>query len=109
MDGVVRYFPSEEMTMEKTRRITLVLERKGILTLPLRERAHRISCVTGMLWITVDGSREDHVLFPGDERAFRARGKAIIQAMSTAVMRIDFPVKGRRAAPFIHLKRALAE
>jgi hypothetical protein len=85
------FVASEETTMEQTQWLTLVLQRDGILTLALRGGAGLIRCVAGRLWITVDGNPEDHLLLAGDERAFRAGGRAVIQAMSTATVRIRRP------------------
>ncbi len=67
----------------------LVLEKEEVLSLRLSGRPFRLACITGRLWATVDGSAQDHLLFPGQAREFRGRGKAVIQALRTATARIE--------------------
>jgi hypothetical protein len=68
---------------------TIVLERGGIASLPLKGRACRISCVAGRLWVTVSGRREDSVLTPGEAVTFAGRGTIVFEALRTATVRLE--------------------
>jgi hypothetical protein len=68
---------------------TLVLARDVLASLRLRGRACRISCVTGKLWVTVSGRREDCVLGPGEEVTFTERGRIVVGALQTATVRLE--------------------
>ena len=68
---------------------TLVLARGELATLRLRGRACRISCVTGRLWVTASGRREDSVLAPGGAVTFTGRGRIVVEALRTATVRLE--------------------
>jgi hypothetical protein len=68
---------------------TLVMEKGEVISLRLSGRPFRVACITGQLWVTVDGSAEDHVLIPREARTFRGRGTVVIQALRTATARVD--------------------
>jgi hypothetical protein len=68
---------------------TRALEMGEVISVRLSDRPFRVACVTGLLWVTVDGDVEDHVLLPGEARTFRGHGTAVIQALRTATARVD--------------------
>jgi len=68
---------------------TFVLTRGEPTSLRLRGRACRISCVTGRLWVTASGRREDSVLAPGENVTFTGRGRIVVEALRTATVRLE--------------------
>ncbi len=68
---------------------TLTLKMGEVISLRLSGRPFRVACVTGRLWVTVDGDVEDYMLLAGEERTFRAHGTAVIQALGTATVRVN--------------------
>jgi Protein of unknown function (DUF2917) len=68
---------------------TLVLARGELASLRLRGRACRIFCVTGRLWVTASGCREDSVLVPGEEVTFTGTGRIVLEALRTATVRLE--------------------
>ncbi len=70
---------------------TFVLARGELAALRLRGRTCRISCVTGRLWVTVSGRREDHVLAAGDEVTLGRRGRIVAEALRTTTVRLEIP------------------
>ena len=74
---------------------TLVLARGEVLSVRLRGRACQVTCITGRLWATASGRREDSLLAPGDGTAFKGRRKVVIEALRTATVRLDFPRPAR--------------
>ena len=74
---------------------TLVLARGELASLRLRSRACRISCVTGRLWVTISGRREDVVLAPGETAVFAGRGKVVVGALRTATLRLEIHASAR--------------
>jgi hypothetical protein len=81
---------------------TLVLARGELASLRLKGRVCRISCVTGRLWVTASGRKEDSVLAPGEEVTFTGRGKIVVEAFRAAAVRLEIhtaaPMNAR--APF---------
>ena len=74
---------------------TLVLARGELLSVRLRGRACRATCLTGRLWATASGRQEDSLLAPGESAAFKGRRKIVIEALRTATVRLDFPRPAR--------------
>ena len=68
---------------------TFALEMGEVISIRLAGQPFRVACVTGLLWATVDGDVEDHVLLPAEARTFRGRGTVVIQALRTATTRVD--------------------
>jgi len=68
---------------------TLVLARSELASLRLRGRACRISCVTGRLWVTASGRREESVLAPREEVTFTGRGRIVVEALRTTKVRLE--------------------
>ncbi len=68
---------------------TLVLARGELVSLRLKGRACRISCVAGRLWVTASGRPEDSVLAPGEEAAFTGKGRIVVEALQTATVRLE--------------------
>jgi len=50
-------------------------------TVRKRDRAVRIRCVTGLLWVTQEGDIRDIILKPGDEFTITRRGVALISSL----------------------------
>jgi len=74
---------------------TLVLARGELASLRLRGRACHISCLTGRLWVTASGRREDSVLAPGEEVTFTGRGRIVVEALRTATVRLEIHTAAR--------------
>jgi len=68
---------------------TLVLAQRELVSLQPGGKECRIACVTGRLWVTVRGSREDSLLAPGEEVTFTGRGRIVIEALRTATVRVE--------------------
>jgi hypothetical protein len=90
---------------------TLVLAKGEIAPLRITGRACRITCVTGRLWVTASGHREDAVLTPGEEAKFTGRGRIVIEALRTATVRLEVRAAAqagaRTAVPFGRLPARL--
>lgn len=56
------------------------LLRRELFTLD-PERELQLSCLDGVLWITIEGDIRDHVLTPGDGLPLPAGGRVVIQAI----------------------------
>jgi len=74
---------------------TLVLARGELASLRLAGRAYRISCMTGRLWVTASGRREDSMLAPGEEVILRGRGTIVVEALRTATVRLETHMAAR--------------
>lgn len=48
----------------------------------MRDRAVRVRCVSGILWITQEGDIRDIILKPGDEFTITHRGVALISSLT---------------------------
>lgn len=75
---------------------TLVLARGELAS--LRGSACRISCVTGRLWVTASGRREDSVLAPGEGVTFTGRGRIMVEVPRTATVRLEIHTAARAKA-----------
>ena len=85
---------------------TFVLARGALASLRPRSRACRISCVTGRLWVTASGRREDAVLAPGEHVTFAGRGRIVVEALRTATVRLEIHTAARvKARDQIPLER----
>jgi hypothetical protein len=47
-----------------------------------------VVCDRGMLWLTLAGDREDHLLLPGERFVINQGGKVVIEALREALLRI---------------------
>ncbi len=74
---------------------TLVLARGELASLRLRGRSCSISCVTGRLWVTASGRREDSMLAPGEQVTFTGRGRIVVEALRTATVRLEIHTAAR--------------
>jgi hypothetical protein len=95
-----------------TKRVVLELEYRGLV--PLTDAlGTRISCLTGRIWITQHGSRDDIVLEAGESGEISHPGLAVVQALRAARVALQAPAASRvpaRLAPrFRHLWGRLAE
>jgi hypothetical protein len=61
----------------------LWLARRSLLRLP-DPAGRTVRCVSGALWITVDGDADDVVLCPGEQHQFLQRTRAIVSALEDA-------------------------
>lgn len=77
---------------------TLVLVRGKLASLRPMGRTCRISCVTGRLWVTASGRREDSLLVPGEEVTFTGRGRIVVEALRTATVHFETPRNARAKA-----------
>ncbi|ATB27380.1 EamA family transporter [Melittangium boletus] len=62
----------------------LSLEQGGLWTHPLRLEGLRLSCRAGLVWLTREGDREDHVLKPGQALQVEGPGRVVVQALRPA-------------------------
>jgi len=62
----------------------LSLEQGGLWTHPLRLEGLRLSCREGLVWLTREGDREDHVLKPGEALQVEGPGRVVVQALRPA-------------------------
>jgi ferric-dicitrate binding protein FerR (iron transport regulator) len=67
---------------------TFILARGELASLRLRGGVCRVSCVTGRLWVTETGRREDSLLAPGEDVTFTRRGRIVVEALRTATVRV---------------------
>jgi hypothetical protein len=51
--------------------------------------------MTGRLWVTASGRREDSVLAPGEEVTFTGRGRIVVEALWTATVRLEIHASAR--------------
>ncbi|MGA2765424.1 MAG: DUF2917 domain-containing protein [Spirochaetia bacterium] len=90
---------------------TFVLARGALASLRPRGRACRIFCVTGRLWVTASGRREDTVLAPGEQVTFAGRGRIVVEALRTATVCLEIhtaaSVKARELLPLERLPAGL--
>jgi hypothetical protein len=56
-----------------------------------------VECVTGQLWLTMDGDRRDIFLAPGDAHNIERGGLTLINAIEPSVMHVELP-RARPAA-----------
>jgi len=49
----------------------------------------RISAKSGLLWITEEGSRKDHIVRQGDAHIVRHAGRTVVQALKPAWVAIQ--------------------
>lgn len=61
----------------------LALETGEVVTLD-DAAGRRISAKQGLLWITEEGSRSDHIIAPGDAHIVRHAGRTVVQALKSA-------------------------
>ncbi len=69
--------------------LTLVLARGELLSLRLRARGLRITCLSGRLWATSSVRIEDIVFASGDSTVMTGRGKVVIEALQDATVRLE--------------------
>ncbi len=67
----------------------IVLARGELVSLGPMGGRWRISCVAGLLWLTVTGHSEDFVLTAGEELMIEGRGKIVVEALRTATVRVE--------------------
>jgi hypothetical protein len=74
----------------KTPRIDLVLHRRQVLNLENANPQMAIECKRGILWVTVSGDIQDHVLYSGQRYAIPATNrKVVIEALGSARLGIE--------------------
>ncbi len=66
----------------------LALEAGQVVTLD-DAAGRRISARTGILWVTEEGSRKDHIVNAGDAIILRRSGRAVVQALRNAWVAIQ--------------------
>ncbi len=67
----------------------LVLARGEVISLQVRGRECRVSCVAGRLWVTASGCQEDTVLGRGEEMTFPGGARIVVEALRTATVRLE--------------------
>ncbi len=77
--------PAKDSTIGRPRRIALRSNDHWTVATPL---AQPIRCVSGTVWITCEGQREDVVLTAGNEWQPEHRGLTVVGALSDAVLSI---------------------
>jgi len=88
----------------KTRIARLALKPRDTLTLEAA-RGALVRCLEGLVWITQDGDRADHVVGAGDSFRVDRDGSVIVQATRPARVAIESPredVSGHWWTPFSH-------
>ena len=66
----------------------LALETGEVVTLD-DAAGRRISAKAGLLWITEEGSRKDHIVREGDAHIVRHAGRTVVQALKNAWVAIQ--------------------
>jgi hypothetical protein len=66
----------------------LALETGQVVTLD-NAAGRRISAKEGLLWITEEGSRKDHIVRQGDAHIVRHAGRTVVQALKNAWVAIQ--------------------
>lgn len=66
----------------------LALEMGQVVTLD-NAAGKRISARSGLLWITEEGSRRDHIVREGDAHIVRHTGRIVVQALKAAWVAIQ--------------------
>lgn len=72
-----------------TRQTTFRLQLEAATVMTLTSDAGEpvpITCVSGVLWVTVDGEGRDVILRPGDYAEIPAGGRAVVQALRPSVL-----------------------
>ena len=77
---------------------TFVLARRDVVSLRLRGRECRVSCLAGRLWVTASGCPQDSVLAPGEEATFTGRSRIVVEALRTATVRLEMCKAARAKA-----------
>lgn len=76
--------------METSDRDPLVSRREGVMSLTRRETFSRrldegdflrMRVISGVLWVTIEGDPEDHVLAAGDFRQFDGPGLCVVEGI----------------------------
>lgn len=66
----------------------LALEMGQVVTLD-NAAGKRIAAKSGLLWITEEGSRKDHIVNAGDAHIVRHAGRTVVQALKNAWVAIQ--------------------
>lgn len=75
-------------------------------TWPLRRaRGHRIVCLRGELWITIDGELADHFLQTGESFAIETDGRVVVYAVQESAFRTVAPASAPRVQRWWHVLR----
>jgi Protein of unknown function (DUF2917) len=88
----------------KARIARLALGRRDTLTLEAA-RGALVRCLEGLVWITQDGDRADHIVAAGDSFRVDRDGSVIVQATRPARVAIESPredASGHWWTPFSH-------
>lgn len=78
------------------RQANISLEARRALTLTDAAGAE-VACLTGQVWLTMDGDRRDIFLEPGDVHSIERGGLTLINAIEASVVHVDLP-RARPAA-----------
>jgi Protein of unknown function (DUF2917) len=84
----------------------LDLDRDAFADLPGNTRV-RVLC--GMVWLTIDGEPDDHLLRRGEELALPAGSKALVQALDAPAQVIVRSAPGRIALVLDVLRHAVRD
>jgi Protein of unknown function (DUF2917) len=71
------------------RSTTFILSRGSVASFGRRERPMSITCAVGLVWVTIEGSRTDHLVEAGQTVRFQRRGRVVIQALRSATVRLE--------------------
>jgi Protein of unknown function (DUF2917) len=71
------------------RSTTLMLSKGEVAAFESGRRPVNITCTTGLVWATGEGSRTDHLIEAGQSARFQRRGRIVIQALRSATVRVE--------------------
>ena len=61
-------------------------------------RPVKISCLGGLIWVTIDGSREDYLVVAGQAVRFDRKGRIVIEALRASTVCLE---RGRESQALI--------
>jgi hypothetical protein len=91
----------------KARIARLALKRRDTLTLEAA-RGALVRCLDGLVWITQDGDRADHILGAGGSFRVDRDGAVVVQATRAARVAIESPGDGQPEPWWNPLSRGMA-
>ncbi len=77
-------YPSDTSNKNK-----FMLPRRNTYEVGMSKPGLSVTCEKGILWVTLSGESEDHILGSGDSLLIFKRGKLVIEAMEDSTLRIN--------------------
>ncbi len=68
---------------------TFTLAKGELVSFRSRRRPLKITCLSGQIWATIDGSPTDYLFGPGQSASFDRGGAVVIQALRVAEVRAE--------------------